>query len=72
MTYAADGRTNLERMLAGDPYFAEGGSMSVLALPIRRNEARLGVVYLENKLATRAFTRDRVHVLHRGDSRDLG
>ncbi|XXR90306.1 AAA family ATPase [Sorangium sp. So ce406] len=49
--------------LAGDPYFAEGGSRSVLVLPIRRNEARLGVVYLENKLATRAFTRDRVHVL---------
>ncbi|WP_433934324.1 AAA family ATPase [Sorangium cellulosum] len=49
--------------LAGDPYFAEDGSRSVLVLPIRRNEARLGVVYLENKLATRAFTRDRVHVL---------
>ncbi|KYF62472.1 protein kinase [Sorangium cellulosum] len=49
--------------LAGDPYFAGGGPRSILVLPIRRNEARLGVVYLENKLATRAFTRDRVHVL---------
>ncbi|WP_437939572.1 AAA family ATPase [Sorangium sp. So ce341] len=46
-----------------DPRFADGGSRSVLALPIRRNEARLGVVYLENDLTTQAFTRDRVHVL---------
>ncbi|WP_437757688.1 AAA family ATPase [Sorangium sp. So ce1389] len=49
--------------LAGDPYFAEGASVSILVLPIRRKEARLGVVYLENKLTTYAFTRDRVHVL---------
>ncbi|WP_437929370.1 AAA family ATPase [Sorangium sp. So ce291] len=49
--------------LAGDPYFADGGSTSILVLPIRRKEARLGVVYLENKLTTYAFTRDRVHVL---------
>ncbi|WP_437837204.1 sensor histidine kinase [Sorangium sp. So ce1153] len=46
-----------------DPHFAEGGSRSVLVLPIQRKEARLGVVYLENNLTTRAFTRDRVHVL---------
>ncbi|WP_437336705.1 sensor histidine kinase [Sorangium sp. So ce394] len=46
-----------------DPRFADGGSRSVLVLPIRRNEARLGVVYLENDLTTQAFTRDRVHVL---------
>lgn len=49
--------------LAGDPRLAEVGSRSVLALPIRRKGARLGVVYLENTLAARAFTRDRVHVL---------
>ncbi|WP_437735573.1 sensor histidine kinase [Sorangium sp. So ce1335] len=49
--------------LAGDPYFAEAGSRSVLALPLHRKDARLGVVYLENALATRAFSRDRVHVL---------
>ncbi|XXX79091.1 AAA family ATPase [Sorangium sp. So ce134] len=46
-----------------DPLFAEGGSRSVLVLPIQRKEARLGVVYLENNLTTQAFTRDRVHVL---------
>ncbi|WP_437601168.1 AAA family ATPase [Sorangium sp. So ce590] len=46
-----------------DPHFAEGGSRSVLVLPIQRKEARLGVVYLENNLTTRAFTRDRVRVL---------
>ncbi|WP_437969288.1 AAA family ATPase [Sorangium sp. So ce260] len=46
-----------------DPRFAEGGSRSVLVLPIQRKEARLGVVYLENNLTTRAFTRDRVRVL---------
>ncbi|WP_437976917.1 AAA family ATPase [Sorangium sp. So ce295] len=46
-----------------DPHFAGGGSRSVLVLPIQRNEARLGVVYLENNLTTYAFTRARVHVL---------
>ncbi|WP_437578786.1 sensor histidine kinase [Sorangium sp. So ce887] len=46
-----------------DPRFAEGGSRSVLVLPIHRKEAQLGVVYLENNLTTRAFTRDRVRVL---------
>ncbi|WP_437318813.1 sensor histidine kinase [Sorangium sp. So ce385] len=46
-----------------DPHFSDRGSRSVLVLPIRRNEARLGVVYLENDLTTQAFTRDRVHVL---------
>ncbi|WP_437915190.1 AAA family ATPase [Sorangium sp. So ce302] len=46
-----------------DPHFAGGGARSVLVLPIQRNEARLGVVYLENNLTTYAFTRARVHVL---------
>ncbi|AUX40235.1 protein kinase [Sorangium cellulosum] len=49
--------------LAGDPRFAGGGAGSVLLLPLQRKGALLGVLYLENSLATRAFTRDRVHVL---------
>ncbi|WP_437678695.1 sensor histidine kinase [Sorangium sp. So ce131] len=49
--------------LAGDPRFAGGGAGSALLLPLQRMGALLGVLYLENTLATRAFTRDRVHVL---------
>ncbi|XXY46171.1 AAA family ATPase [Sorangium sp. So ce269] len=49
--------------LDGDPYFVERGARSVLILPIQRKGRPLGVFYLENNLATFAFTRDRVHVL---------
>lgn len=46
-----------------DPYFAAGGARSVMALPMRRQGQGLGVLYLENALATRVFTPDRVQVL---------
>ncbi len=49
--------------LCTDPYTAEHCVRSVLALPIVRGARLVGVLYLENNLATRAFTPDRVWLL---------
>ena len=46
-----------------DPYFARRHPQSVLCLPILRQSALVGILYLENNLATHAFTPDRVQVL---------
>ena len=46
-----------------DPYFAGLRPKSVLCLPIVRQSGLVGVLYLENNLATHAFTPDRVQVL---------
>jgi predicted ATPase/signal transduction histidine kinase len=46
-----------------DPYVAGHAVKSALGLPLRRHGRTVGVLYLENDLATRAFTRDRVRVL---------
>ncbi|NUP14394.1 MAG: AAA family ATPase [Polyangiaceae bacterium] len=46
-----------------DRYIAEHGIKSALGIPIRRKDATIGVLYLENRLATRAFTSERVRVL---------
>ncbi|WP_257458580.1 sensor histidine kinase [Archangium lipolyticum] len=48
---------------ASTPYFEEGNVMSVLVLPIQRQEALLGTFFFENDLTPRAFTRERVRVL---------
>ena len=48
---------------AGDPYFAGCQPKSVLCLPIVRQAALIGVLYLENTLVTHAFTPERVTVL---------
>ncbi|WP_440963997.1 AAA family ATPase [Massilia sp. GER05] len=48
---------------ATDPYFAQQHPQSVLCLPILRQSALVGILYLENSLATHAFTPDRVQVL---------
>ena len=48
---------------ASDPYFAQQHPQSVLCLPILRQSALVGILYLENNLATHAFTPDRVQVL---------
>jgi signal transduction histidine kinase len=49
--------------LASDPYIAANGVRSLLALPILRQSKLLGVLYLENNLATRVFTPERVRLL---------
>ena len=43
-----------------DPYVARHQPKSVLCLPIRQQGKTLGLLYLENNLATGAFVRDRV------------
>jgi diguanylate cyclase (GGDEF)-like protein/PAS domain S-box-containing protein len=48
---------------SGDPYFASHRPKSVLCLPILRQEALAGMLYLENKLATHAFAPMRVAAL---------
>ncbi|NMO13806.1 AAA family ATPase [Pyxidicoccus fallax] len=47
----------------GDPYIARRAVKSALAVPIQRQARTVGVLYLENDLATRAFTPERVSVL---------
>ena len=48
---------------SGDPYFASHQPKSVLCLPILRQEALAGMLYLENKLVTHAFAPIRVAAL---------
>jgi PAS domain S-box-containing protein len=48
---------------SADPYFSHQHPKSVLCLPILRQCALVGLLYLENNLATHAFTPDRVQVL---------
>ena len=49
--------------LAADPHVARSGVRSLLALPIVRLGRLLGVLCLENDLATRAFTAERIRLL---------
>ena len=46
-----------------DPYFVGGGVKSALAIPLVRQGRSLGVLYLENDLATHGFPAERVRVL---------
>jgi signal transduction histidine kinase len=48
---------------AEDPYLSAQRIRSVLALPISRQGKLVGVLYVENNLATRVFTPDRVQLL---------
>ena len=48
---------------SADPYFAQRHPKSVLCLPILRQSALIGLLYLENNLATHAFPPGRVKVL---------
>jgi signal transduction histidine kinase len=49
--------------LREDPYVQTHRLRSVLALPISRQGKRVAVLYLENDLATRLFTPDRIQIL---------
>jgi predicted ATPase/signal transduction histidine kinase len=46
-----------------DPYIADNAVRSLLAMPILRQGRLVGVLCLENHLATRAFTAERIQVL---------
>ncbi|MEW9581599.1 AAA family ATPase [Paraburkholderia sp. DGU8] len=48
---------------AADDYFARRRPKSVLCVPIMRRATLIGLLYLENNLATHAFTPERVTVL---------
>ncbi len=48
---------------ASDRYFERGGARSVLCLPLLRQEELVGVLYLENSLATDAFNPARITLL---------
>ncbi len=49
--------------VASDPYVVKHAVRSLMALPIRRKTRVVGVLYLENNLATSVFSPDRVRVL---------
>ncbi|WP_042691489.1 AAA family ATPase [Azospirillum sp. B506] len=49
--------------LSADPYFHETEARSILCLPLVRRRRVVGLLHLENALATYAFTQQRVNVL---------
>ncbi|PTL83494.1 ATP-binding sensor histidine kinase [Vitiosangium sp. GDMCC 1.1324] len=46
-----------------DPYLRRGRARSVLCLPLMRQEVFSGALYLENELATNAFSEERISLL---------
>ncbi|MDY7227322.1 trifunctional serine/threonine-protein kinase/ATP-binding protein/sensor histidine kinase [Hyalangium rubrum] len=57
------GDASLPHPFSSDAWLARGGARSVLCLPLLRQEEFRGVLYLENSLATNAFTRARSTLL---------
>ncbi|MGB3514134.1 MAG: AAA family ATPase [Microcoleaceae cyanobacterium] len=53
-----------ETTFAGDPYLIEHQPKSLLCTPIIKQGKFIGLLLLENNLATEAFTPDRIKVLH--------
>jgi predicted ATPase/class 3 adenylate cyclase len=58
------GDHDTDRRFADDEHFARSRSRSVLCMPIGHQQKRVGVLYLENTLASDAFSPDRVEVLN--------
>ncbi|MEO5730149.1 MAG: AAA family ATPase, partial [Byssovorax sp.] len=52
-----------EGPFGADPYLARGAAKSTLVSPVVHNGRLTGVLYLENDLAARAFTPDRVELI---------
>ncbi|MEO1636166.1 MAG: AAA family ATPase, partial [Cyanobacteria bacterium J06631_9] len=50
--------------LQADPYIQQQQPRSLLVLPMRHQGQTVGIVYLENNLATDAFTPERVEILN--------
>ncbi|AFY36420.1 AAA family ATPase [Calothrix sp. PCC 7507] len=57
-----DGR--VDRQLINDPYIQQQQPKSILCSPILHQGKLLGILYLENNLATGAFTNERVELLN--------
>ena len=53
-----------EAIFATDPYITTEQPKSVLCAPLVKQGKLIGILYLENNLATGAFTPDRVEVLN--------
>ncbi|MEG4347861.1 AAA family ATPase [Microcoleus sp. A003_D6] len=53
-----------DRTLASDPYIIRQQPCSILCSPILHQGKLLGILYLENNLATGAFTSDRVELMN--------
>ncbi|MFW9263035.1 trifunctional serine/threonine-protein kinase/ATP-binding protein/sensor histidine kinase [Nostoc sp. CALU 546] len=53
-----------DRTLANDPYIIRQQPKSILCSPILHQGKLMGILYLENNLATGAFTSDRVELLN--------
>ncbi|MBD2182328.1 ATP-binding sensor histidine kinase [Aerosakkonema funiforme] len=54
----------VEPILANDPYIIHQQPKSILCSPILHQGKLMGILYLENNLATGAFTSDRVEILN--------
>src|SRR5205823_9345791 len=54
---------SLPHPFSSDPYFSRQFPKSVLCLPVLRQAALVGLIYLENNLVTHAFTPNRLTVL---------
>ncbi|MBK9206678.1 MAG: AAA family ATPase [Candidatus Obscuribacter sp.] len=52
-----------DNIFGNDVYFREFGTRSALCLPILKQSRLLGMLYLENNLAARIFTPDRLNLL---------
>lgn len=56
-------RAYTEAAFASDPYVRNHQLKSVLCIPVQSQGQTIGILYLENNLATAAFTSDRLEVL---------
>ena len=52
-----------EPSFSTDPYIQHQQTRSLLCMPILKQSQLIGILYLENKLSTGVFTRDRLQVL---------
>jgi PAS domain S-box-containing protein len=52
-----------ESSFSTDPYIQHQQTRSLLCMPILKQSELIGILYLENKLSTRVFARDRLQVL---------
>ncbi|WNG15632.1 AAA family ATPase [Cystobacter fuscus] len=55
--------TSRPHPFSSDPYFSSSSARSILCLPLRRQEAVFGLLYLENSLTQEAFSPARLSLL---------
>lgn len=58
-----DDAANDNTVYTNDPYIKKHKTKSLLCLPLIRNDATIAVLYLENSVASNAFTEERIKVL---------